>query len=371
MRARWIPWHNKGLYELSPEDLHRLKDEQVSESYFVEYKRQWDPFKVARSIASFANTEGGTVVVGVEDQNMVPVAVEGIRFTGNVLESLDQAVRRHVTPVPMYSSVTVPVADDRFCLVIEVPSGYDTPYVLVNTGQILERSNTSSDPVPPHNRERIRELFERGKSGKSWADQVVRDSLTDDDRPDHLKVWTIPQIEGGLNLNAVLYLPSFVERALDLAPVPFAHSSWNPTYETLGYHLRIKHALSHQCITEIGLDGILFTGWSLTKDTTWIPVRSDLPPLPIEEEEFFSFNDVREYVPTVLVGHHALLHELVGYTGPTTLVLKAIFATKRSAAAHRTNVPTEALRTQGFHDAILRDFDRALGQTVLEPEDKR
>lgn len=65
---KWVPWQNKGFYEVNADDLYRLKDDEVSESYFIEYKRQWEPFKVARSIASFANTEGGTVIVGIEDR---------------------------------------------------------------------------------------------------------------------------------------------------------------------------------------------------------------------------------------------------------------------------------------------------------------
>lgn len=367
MRPKWIPWR-KALHELEADDLYRLKDDEVSESYFVEYKRQWDPFKVARAIASFANTEGGTVVVGVEDDNMVPVAVEGIQFRGNLLESLDQAVRHHVTPVPSYSSATVPLGEDRLCLVVEVPSGYDTPYLLVKTGQMLERSNTSSDPVPPHDRERVRELFQRGKRGKLWADQVVAESVLNDDRSEHLKVWTIPQVEDGLNLNAVLYRQTFVERAIALTPVPFAHAHWNPTYETPGFHLEINRVLSYSCSTEIHLNGVVFTGWSPVKDTSWLSVRQDLPPFPLEEDNFFPYSELRDFVGLVLSGHHELFEDLIGYAGPATVVAKGILQADRSVAASRVNVPIQALGSEGFHQTIVRDFDRAMGRTVLDPE---
>lgn len=369
MRPKWTPWKSKSLHELDAEDLYRLKKDEVQESYFVEYKRQWDPFKVARSIASFANTEGGTVVVGVEDHNMVPIAVEGIDFSGNLLESVDQAVRQHVTPLPTYSSALVSLSEQRICLVVEVPAGYDTPYVLVKTGQILERSNTSSHPVPPQNRERIQELFQKGKSGKSWADQVITESVIEDGRSDHLKVWTIPQVDGGLNLNAILYRPSFVREALSLAPVPFAHVGWNPTYETPGFHLAIKQVLSHRCTTEIHVDGVVFSGWSLVKDTNWVSVRPDLPEYPLETDNFFTYMELRKHVGLILTGHQAMLGDLVGYVGPTTVALKGIFESNRAVSASRSNVPTGSLNHEGFHQTILRDFDRALGQTVLDPED--
>lgn len=370
MKPRWTPWLHKELDKLTADDLKRLKEDEVSESYFVEYKSQWDGFKVARSIASFANTEGGTVVVGVEDDNMVPVAVDGVQFAGNLLESVDQAVRRHVTPAPMYSSVVVPLSEDRACLVVEVPSGYDTPYVLVDKGQILERSNTSSDPVPPQNRERIRELFDRGKRGKVWADKFVEQELSSDESPQHLRVWTIPQVDGGLNLNSVLYRPSFVERATALTPVPFAHGEWHPTYETPGFHLRIRHSLSYQCTTDIRLDAILFTGWSLTKDTSWVNVRPDLPDFPVEEDNFFYQGDLSIHISPMLLGHRQLLGELIGYTGSVTVVMKVLVNGDRSAAAHRSNLPLDALGIQGFHDSLLRDIERDLGRTLLDPEDE-
>lgn len=369
MRVKWLPWGGKSLDELDEDDLYGLRERGVSESYFIEYKQKWDPFKVARAVASFANSEGGTVVVGVQDDAMVPIAVDGIDFKGNLTESLDQAIRQHVSPIPMYSSVVVPLPDDKVSLVVEVPSGHDTPYILVKTGQILERSNTSSDPVPPHNRERIRELFSRGKSGAAWATQFIRDSLTEDDRPDHLKTWTVPQVEGGLNLNSVLYRPSFVQRALSEAPVPYQHSSWNPVYETAEFHLAINQQLAHKCTTEIQLDGIIFTGWTLYQDTRWVPVRSDLPPLPIQGEDSFTYQDVRAHIEQVLRGHHAILHELIGYTGPVSVLVKGVFEHGRYVQSYRTNVSIEALPSQGFHESIHRDLDRFLGQAVLDPED--
>ncbi len=369
MRPAWLPWRGKTLNDLNQDDLERLKADEVSESYFIEYKSLWDPFKVARSVASFANTEGGTVVVGIDDDDMVPIAVEGITFGGNLLESLDQSVRQHITPVPMYSAVVVPLATGRVCLVVQVPSGYDTPHVLVRTGQILERSNTSSDPVPPQNRERIRELFDRGKAGKAWADQMVRNWFTSDGRPEHLKVWTIPQVDDGLNLNEILYRPSFVKAAISTTPVPFAHSSWNPRYETPGYHLGIRHSLSHDCTTELRVDGIVFTGWALLKDTQWINVRHDLPDLPVENDNFFSYKELRDHAGLILQGHYSLLHDLIGYTGQTTVLVKGIFATDQAISAYRTSVPAQALASSRFHEAIRRDFDRGLGQTVLDPED--
>lgn len=50
------------------------------------------------------------------------------------------------------------------------------------------------------------------------------------------------------------------------------------------------------------------------------------------------------------------------------MVLKGIFETDQSVAASRVNVPTGVLVSDWFHETVLRNFDRALGRTVLDAE---
>jgi hypothetical protein len=67
------------------------------EGIFVEYKRDWTSRKVARVVASFANTYGGTLMVGVEAESQAPMAVPSIEGDpGQIEERVGEVLRRNI-----------------------------------------------------------------------------------------------------------------------------------------------------------------------------------------------------------------------------------------------------------------------------------
>lgn len=75
---------NKKLNEIEEVDLLALIENQVLEGKSLEYKRDipgttdGDKIKFLRSVSSFANTEGGDLLYGVEADNGTPVSLVGI-----------------------------------------------------------------------------------------------------------------------------------------------------------------------------------------------------------------------------------------------------------------------------------------------------
>ena len=63
-RVLWTPFGGKAIDDTEAAALQRLLDEGVEENLFLEYKGKWEPHQIAKSIAAFANTEGGTLIVG-------------------------------------------------------------------------------------------------------------------------------------------------------------------------------------------------------------------------------------------------------------------------------------------------------------------
>jgi hypothetical protein len=58
---------NKDISQLEEDDLNKLID-KVSEGWFVEYKGDFqNSKKISHSIASFANSDGGWYIVGIDD----------------------------------------------------------------------------------------------------------------------------------------------------------------------------------------------------------------------------------------------------------------------------------------------------------------
>ena len=64
------PFGAKPLSEVDRNALEQLVSDGIEEGLFVEYKREWVSHKVARAVASFANTYGGTLIVGIEAQKL-------------------------------------------------------------------------------------------------------------------------------------------------------------------------------------------------------------------------------------------------------------------------------------------------------------
>ena len=96
---------------------------QTGESSFLEFKHQVaSPEKIAREIAAFANTKGGTILIGVSDNGEM-VGVEGY-FEEEFL--LNQAALQECVPaVPI--SIEMLHVGDRDILIVKVPEAETKP----------------------------------------------------------------------------------------------------------------------------------------------------------------------------------------------------------------------------------------------------
>lgn len=94
------------------------------EGLCTEFKRLiHSPAKIARSIAAFANTSGGHILVGVDDDRRIV----GISSEKEMLEVLDDALRFHIEPTPALD-VHVEEYKRRMVLIVSVPESPDKPH---------------------------------------------------------------------------------------------------------------------------------------------------------------------------------------------------------------------------------------------------
>lgn len=124
-------------------DLQALIDNQVFENRELEYKdysfeggklpdKQRDKFM--KEIAAFANTNGGTIIIGMqEDENRLPTKLSGAGmglgdFDG-WLSSFKQMVLSRIRP-HLHGIECVPVAleDNNIAIVISIPKSYARPH---------------------------------------------------------------------------------------------------------------------------------------------------------------------------------------------------------------------------------------------------
>lgn len=145
----------KPIHQVSQEDVEGLKG-QAAESLLLECKSQFTNKGVARTVACFANTYGGCLLVGAETDNITNLvtSIPGIPIEEGLKERVKNVVVDGIRPVPDFQACLVellPSPEDnrqpgQCTLVIEIPRSLFA-HVLLGTGQILRRTSEGCDPV--------------------------------------------------------------------------------------------------------------------------------------------------------------------------------------------------------------------------------
>ncbi|HET9016262.1 MAG TPA: RNA-binding domain-containing protein [Thermomicrobiaceae bacterium] len=98
---------------------------------------------VLKDIAAFANTNGGTVFIGLSTRP--DAEITGVAKPEETAEALKADIARFITPPPTLTVEIHPI-DDKSILVLTVPQGKDKPYALVG-GEIFVRQESETTPA--------------------------------------------------------------------------------------------------------------------------------------------------------------------------------------------------------------------------------
>lgn len=123
------------------------------EGYNVEFKKTI-PNKVkeiTEEICAFSNASGGTILIGVNDDN----TIEGVTFNNAKRSALQNSINE-ITPT-LHCEVYTFEIENKEVIVIEVPSGENKPYVL--SGAIYVRQGPNSQKLTTV--EEMRDFFQQ------------------------------------------------------------------------------------------------------------------------------------------------------------------------------------------------------------------
>jgi len=95
---------------------------------------------IVNDVAAFANTNGGTVYIGVTANPKTPV--KGVDKPEEAVEVIRRELQQAITP-PVDATVEVRTSEGKKVLEVKVPKGPETPYVL-STGQIYVRQESET-----------------------------------------------------------------------------------------------------------------------------------------------------------------------------------------------------------------------------------
>jgi len=98
------------------------------EGHHLEFKRKAaNPEKVICEMIAFANTLGGSLLVGVGDDGSIP----GVRYPEEETIVITEALGKHCRPSLAYNEVIIPISDNRFVIRFDIPVSERRPHFFV------------------------------------------------------------------------------------------------------------------------------------------------------------------------------------------------------------------------------------------------
>lgn len=143
------------------EFIHLEQLKECDEGYHLEYKRLLEDggkAQLAKEIASFANCEGGWLIVGIEDKTKEINAIDKVDYSQKIGK-----IATRISPMPEFETkfITLPDNKSKGVLLIYVYEGKNAPYIC--NGSVYVRSGSSKEPIAFANRGNIEYLSERSR----------------------------------------------------------------------------------------------------------------------------------------------------------------------------------------------------------------
>ena len=137
---------NKPIKEIKFNDVLSFCELKTKENFALDYKEEF-PKNLEKTIASFANTYGGLIIIGVEENDGKPVdKPKGIKWERGLEERVYSITTSNITP-PIFPEVQVcdPVKDKTF-VIIQIPQSTNTPHAIENNTKVYSRTGNISTP---------------------------------------------------------------------------------------------------------------------------------------------------------------------------------------------------------------------------------
>ncbi|MBS1928205.1 MAG: ATP-binding protein [Bacteroidetes bacterium] len=148
---------DKNITEIVEQDLAQLIDRQISEGWYIEYKKEipttslgkLDSLKISKSVSSFANTKGGWIFWGITTDNRNnPISIDGISISEykNIEDQISQTINSNISPNPIYHLKKIELINNNYLFIIQVEESPTPPYI-TSQGIIYQRENNESKPI--------------------------------------------------------------------------------------------------------------------------------------------------------------------------------------------------------------------------------
>jgi hypothetical protein len=239
-----MPLTSINFDRISEADLQSLRENEMAEGIVLDYKRELyggsdaDKREFLKDVSSFANTAGGHIIIGIEEEGGLPTKVTGIDGDLDAeMQRLESLLRERVEPrVIGIRMRSLHLENGRRALVIRIPKSWNPPHaVLHNNSRLIYARNSAG--VHAASVDEMRSMFTAGATllERSREFQKKRlDEIHSDDGPG-----PFPFIgEGGRMVLHIIPFSAFGSDSIDLGRVERRHlvPIWFPGFTQSGYN---------------------------------------------------------------------------------------------------------------------------------------
>jgi hypothetical protein len=152
------------------DDIQRLIDDRIPENYILEYKKEPWPEKkgkntaseIAKDISSFANTQGGQIIVGVEEDKKTkePIARHPFEISNweeRIEDIRHNAIKPYIEGLRIYR-IKSDEQEGKGYLIVEIPESPNAPHMVTTSNKYYRRDNSGAKPM---SEAEVRDLYEK------------------------------------------------------------------------------------------------------------------------------------------------------------------------------------------------------------------
>jgi Schlafen, AlbA_2 len=167
--------YDKPIEQITFDDITAFCTERRRESIHLDYKREIDS-SIARTIAAMANTWGGLILVGVDEDDSRPrLPVAGIAYEEHLRERVNDIILGNITP-PVFPEIQICRSTDnqRALIVVRVAQSNLTPHAIRGNTRVYLRTDTSNQPEELATVDRILWLVDRRQRSASLKEMFYQ-----------------------------------------------------------------------------------------------------------------------------------------------------------------------------------------------------
>lgn len=214
---------SKPIDKLNIDDVRTFCREGVKEGFTIDYKVDI-PKNLAKTVCAFANTYGGIVLIGIDEDRTTgkPVTddqgnpmIHGIPMEEGLYDRITQIILSNIHP-PLFPEIgVVPFENDaKAVIVIRIPESEHTPYAVDQNRSIYVRTDSMNAPEERATVEQLEWLQGRRRKATELKQKLYK---TAEERIKNLygtpHLWTdrsvpVEPVSGRLTLSAVPLFPN-------------------------------------------------------------------------------------------------------------------------------------------------------------------